>query len=328
MRIWYDACTGKHVRYGVAVARTLRRSGHKVILTTRKHKDTISLAKFLNEQFVVVGEYNPKSLSSRLEESLKRQLKFCGMFKNNPPDYAVSHGSIDLCRVAFGLGVSTISTADTPHATAANKLALPLVQHLVISKAFPKKVYQAYGVKNIVQFDGVDEASWIKGYKPVKMQYEKPLIVVRETETKAAYSEGKKDIAFEAARKLTSLGSVVFISRYKRRSKKGLTVPRGFIDTASLAAQADLMVGVGGTMAREAALQGTPTLIIPLFGRFHTNEYLARKGFPLYTCSANKALTFARKYLGAKKDVKEILEEMENPADVIEKLMLSGDWSN
>ncbi len=146
--------------------------------------------------------------------------------------------------------------------------------------------------------------------------------MVRQTETKAAYSENKRDVTFEIAKKLTPLGNVVFISRYARHSKKGLIIPRGFVDTASLTAHADLVVGVGGTIAREAALQGTPSLVIPLYGLFHTNEYLVKKGFPIYTCSTKEAPAYAKKYLGAKKDVKEKLEELENPVDTIKKLML------
>ena len=192
----------------------------------------------------------------------------------------------------------------------------------MISTAFPKNLYCEYGVSNIVQFEGVDEVAWIKSYEPVKLRYERPLIVVRQAEMKAAYSKGMKDVTLDIAQKFIDLGNVLFVSRYERRPRKGLTIPRGFIDTASLAGYADLIVGVGGTIAREAALQGTPSLVIPVFGRFHTNEYLARKGFPLYTCSAKKTLAYAKKYLGAKKDVKEKLEELENPVDTIEKLML------
>jgi predicted glycosyltransferase len=328
LKVWYDACTGKHVRYGVAVAKRLRSLGHKVILTTREHPDTVALARFLKEDAIIVGKYDPKSLSSRLRESLKRQLQFCEMFENGLPSYAVSHGSIDMCRVSFGLGIQTISTADSPHAIAANRLALPLVDHLVISKAFPKGLYQKYGVRNIVQFDGVDEVAWVKDYEPIRLRHEKPLIVVRQIETKAAYSKDKKDVTLEIALKLTELGNVLFISRYERCPRKGLSVPHGFVDTVGLTAYADLVVGVGGTIAREAALQGTPSLVIPLFGRFHTNEYLARKGFPVYTCSAKKALAYARKHLGARKEVGKILDELENPVSVIEKLTLGDGMSN
>jgi len=322
MRIWYDACTGKHVRYGVAIAKRMRSLGHEVTLTTRDHPDTVALVKFLKEETLIVGKYDPTTLQSRLKESLKRQLRLLEMFGKDPPDYGVSHGSIDLCRVAFGLGIPAISTADSPHATAANKLGLPLVKYLVISKAFPKEPYRKYGVENIVQFEGVDEVAWIKGYKPAKLECEKPLIVVRQAETKAAYADGKTDVTLEIARRLTALGNVVFISRYEKQAQKGLTIPPGFVDTASLAAHADLVVGVGGTIAREAALQGTPSLAIPLFGQSHTNDYLNKKGFPIYTCALKTTLAYAKKHLGTKTDVKELLEELENPVDIIEKIIL------
>ncbi len=322
MKIWYDACTGKHVRYGVAIAKRLRKRGHEFFLTTRNHPDTIALAEFLKEKFAVIGRYNPKSLSKRLEESLKRQLQLCEMLKGRTAHYAVSHGSIDLCRVAYGLDIPAISTADSPHATAANKLALPLVKYLVISKAFPRKLYEQYGAEKIIQFEGVDEVAWVKNYKPLKPPYKKPLIVVRQTETKAAYSQDKKDITLEVARKLTKLGSVMFISRYERRNMKQFIIPRRFVDTVSLAAHADLVVGVGGTIAREAALQGTPSLVIPLYGRFHTNEYLVRRGFPIYTCSTEEVFAEAKKHIGTKSKVDELLKELESPVDTIERLML------
>jgi predicted glycosyltransferase len=325
MRIWYDACTGKHIRYGVAIARRLRSSGHEVTLTTRDHPDTIRLASFLKEETVIVGKYDPRSVSSRLKESLKRQLRLLEMLEENPPDYGVSHGSIELCRVAFGLGIPSISTADSPHATAANRLGLPLVKFLVISKAFPRELYQKYGPEKIVQFDGVDEVAWVKGYEPTKLHYEEPLIVVRQAETKATYAEGKKDVTLEIARRLTALGTVIFIPRYERQSQEGIIIPHGFVDTMSLAAHAELVVGVGGTLAREAALQGTPSLFIPLFGRSHANDYLAEKGFPIFTSTAQRVLIDAGKHLGAKKNVHELLEKLENPVDTIEKLIEDED---
>ena len=62
MKIWYDACTGKHMRYGAAIAKRLRKSGHEVIFTTREHPDTLALARILGENPIVVGKYSPQSL--------------------------------------------------------------------------------------------------------------------------------------------------------------------------------------------------------------------------------------------------------------------------
>jgi len=325
MRVWYDACTGKHVRYAVAVARRLRTLGNEVVLTTRKHLDTTALAEALGEKFITIGKYNPKSAYTRLLEGTRRQLQFCRMFKENAPNLAISHQSPEMCRVAFGLGIPVINTSDAPHATAPNKLTLSLSDALVISKALPLSFYKKYGPEKIIQFDGVDEVAWVKDHKPTKLGYEKPLIVVRQMETKAAYAEGKEDATETIARKLAKLGHVLFLSRYERHSRKNLTVPKGFVDSVNLAAQADLVITVGGTLAREAALQGTPSIIISTtLGRLYANEYVAKKGFPLFTVPASKVLDYAKKYLGKKFDVKNLLAQLENPVDVIEGVVKEG----
>jgi predicted glycosyltransferase len=322
MKIWYDACTGKHVRYGVAIARKLRTLGHEVILTTRKHPDTLALADLLGETFVKVGKYDPASQSSRLKESLKRQLLLCRMFKENVPDIAISHRSVELCRIAFGLGIPNISTHDTIHAEAINRLTMPLIDFLVVSEALPKRSVEGYGITRIFRFNGVDEVAWMKDFKPkVKYDYEKPLIVVRELETKAVYAETKTNLTRSVAKKLASLGNVLFLPRYRRKLKKGLHVPKEFVDSASLVSQADLVVSAGGTIAREAALQGVPTIVIPLFGQLHVNDYLSKKGFPIFTVSPDKVLDYCRKLIGSTWDVRSILESLDNPVDVIERII-------
>lgn len=307
----------------MAVAQRFRKLGHEVILTTREHPDTLPLAKLLNENFVVVGRYGLGSLSGKLMESTRRQLKFCRMFEKNPPDIGISHGSVELCRVAFGLGIPSICTNDTPHAEAVKRLTTPLTDYLVIPKAIPTSFFEGYGAKRIIQFDGVDEVAWVKNVQPkIEQKYERPLIVVRQLQTKASYAKGKPDTTIALAKKLTSLGKVVFLSRYYRRTRKGIVIPTKLVDSVSLAAQADIVVSAGGTIAREAALQGTCSIIISTIGRFHVNDYLERKGFPIFTFSdMPQALRCARKNLGRRWNVKNLLEKLDNPVDVIEKIV-------
>ena len=322
MRVWYDACTGKHVRYGVALAKRLRQLGHEVVLTTRKHPDTVPLARFLTENFIVVGKYSPESLLTRLRESVRRQLAFCKIFGEAVPDVAISHGSVDQMRVAFGLGIPTITTVDTPYADAVHRLTLPLADYVVVSKAIPKETLQKYSVKGeIVQFDGVDEVAWIRGFKPlVQYDFGRPLIVVRELEERAVYAK-KRFSSIALAKKLTSLGKVVFLSRYRHRPIKGLIVPEGFVDSASLVAQADLFVGAGGTITREAALQGTPAIVVNVFQGQYVNDYLAEKGFAIFKVKISSVVEVARKLLGERKDVSDLVAKLENPVDVILEIL-------
>ena len=317
MKIWYDACTGKHIRYGSAIAKRLRKSGHEVIFTTREHPDTIALARIIGENPIVVGKYSPASLFSRLEESANRVIQFSKLFRDNPPEIAISHQSVELCRTAFGLGIPIILTADTPHAKAVNKLTIPFATTLVVSEALPKQFLKNYCPGNIIQFKGVDETAWIKNLKPPKnSDFKKPLIVVREFETKAAYALETADLTLEIARKLAVLGNVLLLKRYSETGKEE------FVDSARVVANADLVVSAGGTIAREAALQGVPSVVISEMGRTYVNTYLARKGFPIFMIDARKVLSFAKRYLGKKVDVTAKLAQLDNPVDIIEKVVM------
>jgi len=308
------------MRYGHAIAQRLRKHGHHVILTTREHPDTINVMKTLGEQAEIVGKYDPTSLTTRLGASIERELQFYEMFKDDKPQVAISHGSVELCRIAFGLGVQSICTGDTTYVKA-NRLIVPLADTLIISKAIPKKIYRSYGAKNIVQFDGVDEVAWVRTLKREESErYEHPLIVVRQTEFKASYIKGR-DVTVDIAKKLTSLGNVLFLPRYKKEKIEGLTIPETFVDSLSLVREADLVISVGGTIAREAALQGTPSIIISILGCIHVNEYVSRKGFPLFRVKPSNILKCAKKYLARCIDVSELLAELENPVDLIETII-------
>ncbi|MCL5949896.1 MAG: DUF354 domain-containing protein [Candidatus Bathyarchaeota archaeon] len=321
MKIWYDACTGKHTRYGVAIGKRLRKSGHEFIFTTREHPDTIPLAKILGEKPIVVGKYNPSTLTSRLQESAERIIEFSKLFKDNRPDIAIAHQSVELCRTAFGLGIPIILTADTPHALATNRLTIPFAHTVVVSEALPKSFIKQYCTKNVVPFKGVDEVAWIKNFKPTKIAgLKKPLIVVRQIEAKAAYAQGKHDNAKSMAEQLAELGNVHLIERYNEEGK-AFGAKAGFEDSVSLVANADLVISYGGTIAREAALQGVPSIAISDMAKTYVNRYVAQKGFPLFITTEQRVLGCAKKYLGKRFNVEEKLAELENPVDVIEKVV-------
>ena len=321
MKIWYDACTGKHIRYGTAIARRLRKSGHDVVFTTREHPDTLPLARILGESPIVVGRYNPSSLFSRLEESASRVIEFSKLFKDDPPDVAISHQSVELCRTAFGLGIPIILTADTPHATAVNRLTIPFATALVVSEAIPKHFLKNHCAFNVLQFKGVDEVAWIKGFQPLKTSdFEKPIIVVRQMETKASYAVKNTDLTADISKKLAPLGKVLFIRRYDKIGKEFGTKDE-YVDSASIVAGADLVVSAGGTLAREAALQGVPSLVISELGQTYVNQYLAKKGFPLFMTNLNELVSCAKKHIGKRADVEVKFASLENPVDTIEKLV-------
>jgi len=321
MRVWYDAGTGKHIRFGAAIGQRLRKRGHDFIFTTREHPDTLPLAHLLGENPLVVGKYDPSTLYSRLEESAKRVIAFSKLFKDSPPDVAIAHQSVELCRTAFGLGIPIILTADTPYASATNRLTIPFAHTVVISEALPKSFATNYGAKNIIQYKGVDEVAWIKSFRPKKIStLEKPLIILRQVETKAAYARDKRDSAHVLAEKLSQLGKVHFIERY-RSDDEAFKGKDALVDSLNLVGNADLVVGYGGTISREAALLGVPSIALSVMAKTNVNRYLIKKGFPFFATTERGALILAKKYLRKKFDVAAKLAELEDPVDIIEKVV-------
>lgn len=313
MRIWYDACTGKHLRYGSAICQRLKNNGHQIIFTTRRHPDTIPLARLLGEDPIIVGEYKPSLLSDRLEESSRRILEFSKMFRENPPDIAIAHQSVELCRTAFGLGIPIILTADTPHAVAVNRLTLPFASVVVASKSIPSDFLKKYGAKEIVFFDGVDEVAWIQNLKnSSKSKSKKPLIIIRQLETKAIYAKDQTDFSSKIAKKLKSVENVIFVGRYNKKD---------FVDTLNLVSKVDLVISAGGTISREAALQGVPSVIIGEIGKTFVNEYLMKNGFPIFFANPEQLLKNINRYIEKRKDVSALVQKLENPVDIIENIV-------
>jgi predicted glycosyltransferase len=283
----------------------------------------VPLAKLLGEDPIVVGKYDPSTLCSRLQESAKRVIQFAKMFQDNPPDVAIAHQSVELCRTAFGFGTPIILTADTPYANAVNRLTIPFAHTVVISESLPKSFAKQHCARSIITFKGVDEVAWIKDFKSSKIVgLKRPLIVIRQIESKAAYAREKKDATHVLSEKLSKLGDVYFIERY---NDKGTVFgfKESFVDSTNLIANADLVIGYGGTIGREAALLGVPSIGITDMAKTNVNRYLAQKGFPYFATTERGVLGYAKRFLGKQFDVQDKLAELENPVDVIEKVVNS-----
>ena len=93
------------------------------------------------------------------------------------------------------------------------------------------------------------------------------------------------------------------------------------MDSANLVANADLVVSYGGTIAREAALQGVPSIAISDMAKTYVNTYLTKKGFPLFATNEPEVPRYAEKLLGKRFDVQNKLAELEDPVDAIEKVV-------
>jgi predicted glycosyltransferase len=223
-----------------------------------------------------------------------------------------------MCRVAYEFDIPIICTWDTIHADKVAKLTLSITNHVVVSMAVPVTRLRKFGVshKSIRVFNGVDEVAWLyQAKKDYVVKNDRPLIVYRGLETSAAYVSSK---LIDEGKIIASLRRFGRVLRLRRQSTK-------FVDALSLVGVADLFVGYGGTITREAVLQGTPAVVIETSAiEQHMNKFMAKKGFPVYFVNPNEQ--DISEFVDEKVDVKgqntsDLVLKLDNPIDVIEEIV-------
>jgi predicted glycosyltransferase len=343
LRVWLDALTPKQGRLAACLYRSLKGAGHEPFATCREHECTASVLRLYGLEPVVVGRYGGETKLGKLLADAERIAALAELVSASGAQVLVSYPNPSAARVAFGLGLPYVALNDTPHADAANRLSLPLCSFLVASEALEGKLerYLAPGAKTLY-YRGVDEVLWVRGFEPTGSSLRelgleaKRYVVVRPEEFKAAYYSWEGWAWLELCEGLRRRGlRVVVLPRYEEQraaaEKAGFAVPRGCVDGLDLAYHALAVVTGGGTMAREAALLGTPSYYtFPL--ELEVSAYVERLGFPLKRWSgdagelADEIASLERGELREKAEkAKEVLKRLEAPdSRVLEALRALG----
>ena len=99
MKIWIDISNAPHVRF------------FNVLVTARKFGDIHKLMDMYDIDFVSVGKHGV-TLEEKLKESAERVVNLADLISGENFDVALSKHSIELPRVAFGLGIPSLFVLD------------------------------------------------------------------------------------------------------------------------------------------------------------------------------------------------------------------------
>lgn len=301
MKVWYDARNARDIKFGCALSKELKERGHEFIFTALDCPETLPLASLFNEKPQVIGKPCSGSVMSGLQTNAQRIIEFCKLFEDNRPDVAIAPQSAEVARTAYGLGIPIIMTVNTPSDDALNRLTIPFAHTIMLSEALPKQFPKAYCAQRVIRFRGVNEVAWIERSKLPRASASKKQLIIYEQCT----SQADKVLAEE----LAEIGEVRLLVQGSAENSVGLV------------STADLVVSYGGSVCREAALQGVPSVAISEMARVPLDVYLAKKGFPLFITSESKVMGLAKKYIGKRFDVSEQLADLENPVKVIADLV-------
>ncbi|MCS7364745.1 MAG: DUF354 domain-containing protein [archaeon GB-1867-035] len=344
MLAWLEALTPKQAQLMIEIKSRLEKIGWKTIITTRKHDYTLGIFRLKKVKPVAIGVYGGASSKGKLYASLYRSKKLLDLISklDEKPKVHISLSSPDAVRVAFGLGIPIILLNDTPHSIFVNRLTLPLADKILIPKAIPKEAFTYAAPPNrLIQYEGVDEVSWIKKLKPKASVLRKlglsrrdEIVVIRSEEVKASYYP--KLMETPTIKVLSEIYGrnelkIVYFARYPDQKKliserfPRVIIPKRAVDAPSLIAFSRLVVTGGGTMAREGALLGIPS--ISLFpAKLHVNEWLSAKGFPLWHFRrVEDAVEMMDKILDEpnkfRVNTSRMLMELEDPVEVLLKIL-------
>ena len=311
MKIWIDIVNTPHVRFFNGIIKKLRKDGHEVLITARDFSNIHDLLDIFGLEYTSIGDHGV-TLEEKLLSSTKRAYDLSKFISKEDIDIAITKHSIELPRVAFGLGIPNIFILDNEHAIAANKLTLPLTNKLIIPEIFDVWNTIKFGMNpnNIVQYNGTCEITHLEDFK------------YRPEPSLASYlhTDCTKSVLTPIVNELKDIANILVIPRFKAQSTIFKDIPHVHViktpvDTFSLTKRADLLIGAGGTMNREAALLKTPVISCYPGKVLSVDKYYIEKGLMKRSTDLNEIIKLAKELLTKKS--KEVELKTDNLIDLI-----------
>jgi predicted glycosyltransferase len=248
----------------------------------------------------VLGRFGGSGLMGKLRQSSERVGLLAQYFRRHRPDALVTLSNAESIRAAFGLKIPIVCFTDVPTARLISRLTLPLASKVCAPWIIPKHDFIRCGVagKDLFHYRALDPVLWLKdhpaarnGAEPVARNGRRPLVVCRETEWQSSYVDNDivRTIATEIGRRHPDW-RIINIPRYRKHP---------FYDVPSLLADADLLIGGGGTMCIEAAYFGTPVLAtLPI--RMHYMQWLFERRLARKCSTVADGVRWAEKIIAAR----------------------------
>jgi|SRR5579884_48492 len=276
-RVWIDLANAPHVLVFAPIVDRLRSEGWEVVLTARPHAGTVELASLRWGDVTVVGEPSPAGLVAKGWSIARRARALTRFARSTCPAVALSHGSYAQILAARTARIPAVTMMDYEHQPA-NHLSFRLAQRVLVPAAFPAAALRRFGTKpdRVRRYEGFKEQLYLAGFTPdgsvldkLGIAHNRVTVVFRTPPDGALYHRGLQGRFDEIVQSAATTDGVTIVllprngdQGVRYASSQGVVVPPQPLDTLSLLASADAVVGGGGTMTRESALLGTPTYTV------------------------------------------------------------------
>jgi len=294
MKIWFDLSNSPHINLFAEMIRDLKKS-NEVIITCRPLANTIDLLELHQFDYEIVGKHYGGKLFYKIFGYPVRVLQLRKFLKKHNPDMAISQSSFHSPLTAWLLGIPSIYMNDNEHA-AGNIPSFIFATKIFIPEFLAmKKVRKQFAKKSkIIQYPGVKEGIYLwnadikrKNLKDIDLKERK--IYVRPEPWIAQYYKGALNFMDDILKYLKARVNVIVLPRgkeqaiyYKNQEFSGIKVLDKPMTLKEIATDCSLFIGAGGTMTREMAVLGIPTISVYQDVLLDVDKYLIEIGMMIH----------------------------------------------
>jgi predicted glycosyltransferase len=281
MRVWIDLANSPHALLFAPISRRLQGDGHEVLVSVRDNAQTVELAREHWDDAVVIGGRSQPGRLAKGRAMLGRVRELTEWARRTAPDVALSHNSYAQLLAARRLRIPAVTAMDYEHQPV-NHLAFRLADQILLPAALRGSGVERQGAtaRKARFYDGLKEEIYLGDFEPdpsvvaelgIDRAAVEVLVVARTPPSGALYHRTDNPLFGQILARIGERADArcVVLCRQPEQRRElaamdlpNLVVPERAVDARSLLHAADLVVGAGGTMTREAALLEVPTVSV------------------------------------------------------------------
>ena len=291
MKIWIDLTNAPHINFFKPFVRRWEDEGHEIIFTARNLSNTIDLIDQNGWRYIEIGGHAGKSKIKKLLYFPKRVILLYTFLIRHKLDIGISHSSFYSPIVCKLLKIPSIYLNDNEHAKG-NYLAFKfatvnMLPEFLSNKANQLKWLNKYTIKF---YPGLKEGIYlskanIEARNNNLQSHAKKKFFIRLEPRTAEYYKGDSDFMDSIIQKLNINHEVVILPRskgqinhFKNYRFKGVYVCEKPMLLQDIARECTFFIGAGGSMSRELAFLGVPTLSVYQGEILSVDRYLIDNG--------------------------------------------------